>query len=110
MRGAPIGSREGRIRTVVAAEWEGPLGWTRFFNPARYRIILLDQRGAGRSTPHASEAGIDLSTNTTIHLLGDIERLREHLRTSAAFPRIYTSSGARVRRRTASPAPDGANR
>src|SRR5437868_8756266 len=55
------------------------LGWTRFFDPARYRVVLLDQRGAGRSTPHASECGIDLSTNTTIHLLGDIERLREHL-------------------------------
>jgi proline iminopeptidase len=51
----------------------------RYFNPAAYRIVLFDQRGSGRSTPHASEPGIDLSTNTTAHLLGDIERLRRHL-------------------------------
>ncbi|MCR9174438.1 MAG: prolyl aminopeptidase [Alphaproteobacteria bacterium] len=46
----------------------------RFFDPAFYRIILFDQRGAGRSTPHAS-----LHANTTSHLIRDIERLREHL-------------------------------
>jgi proline iminopeptidase len=54
-------------------------GWRRYFNPGRYRIILFDQRGSGRSTPHASEPDIDLSTNTTHHLLADIERLRRHL-------------------------------
>jgi proline iminopeptidase len=46
----------------------------RFFDPRRWRIILFDQRGAGRSTPHAS-----LKANTTPHLIADIERLREHL-------------------------------
>ncbi len=46
----------------------------RFFDPARYRIVLFDQRGAGRSLPHA-----DLTDNTTWHLVGDIERIREHL-------------------------------
>lgn len=46
----------------------------RFFDPARYRIILFDQRGCGRSTPHA-----ELTDNTTWHLVDDIERLREHL-------------------------------
>jgi proline iminopeptidase len=46
----------------------------RFHDPARYRIVLLDQRGAGRSTPHA-----DLVDNTTWHLVADIEQLREHL-------------------------------
>ena len=51
----------------------------RHFDPAAWRIVLLDQRGAGRSTPHASTPGIDLSTNTTAHLLADIERLRAHL-------------------------------
>lgn len=56
----------------------GP-GWRRFFDPAVYRIVLFDQRGAGRSTPHASEAVVDLSTNTTHHLLADIELLRQHL-------------------------------
>ena len=57
----------------------GPGGGTvpdyrRFFDPQAYRIVLFDQRGAGRSTPHAS-----LEENTTWHLVADIERLREHL-------------------------------
>ncbi len=56
----------------------GPGGGTapshrRFFDPS-YRIILLDQRGCGRSTPTASLEG-----NTTWHLVDDLERLREHL-------------------------------
>ena len=46
----------------------------RFHDPAKYRIVLFDQRGAGRSTPHA-----DLVDNTTWHLVADIEALREHL-------------------------------
>jgi proline iminopeptidase len=46
----------------------------RFHDPAHYRIVLFDQRGAGRSTPHA-----DLVDNTTWDLVADIERLREHL-------------------------------
>ena len=45
-----------------------------FFDPNYYRIILFDQRGAGRSTPHAC-----LENNTTEALVGDIEQLREHL-------------------------------
>ncbi|MEB2322263.1 MAG: prolyl aminopeptidase [Sorangiineae bacterium] len=57
----------------------GPGGGTdpkqrRFFDPARYRIVLFDQRGCGKSTPHAS-----LIDNTTAHLIGDMEQLREHL-------------------------------
>jgi proline iminopeptidase len=51
----------------------------RLFDPAVWRVVLFDQRGCGRSTPHASEKGTDLATNTTAHLLTDIERLREHL-------------------------------
>ena len=51
----------------------------RFFDPARYRILLFDQRGCGRSTPHASDMNTDLSTNTTWHLIADMERLRESL-------------------------------
>jgi proline iminopeptidase len=46
----------------------------RLFDPARYRIVLFDQRGCGRSTPHAS-----LEANTTWHLVADAERLRERL-------------------------------
>ena len=51
----------------------------RVFDPKKYRIILFDQRGCGQSTPHASEPNVDLSTNTTWHLVADIEKLREHL-------------------------------
>ncbi|UGX88856.1 prolyl aminopeptidase [Phyllobacterium meliloti] len=51
----------------------------RFFDPDRYRIILFDQRGCGRSTPHASDADADMSVNTTAHLLADIECLRQYL-------------------------------
>src|ERR1700758_5318229 len=57
----------------------GPGGGTsskqrRFFDPARYRIVLFDQRGCGKSRPHAS-----LTDNSTWHLVSDIEQLREHL-------------------------------
>jgi proline iminopeptidase len=51
-------------------------GARRFFDPAAYRIVLFDQRGCGRSTPHASDPTTDLAPNTTRHLLADIERLR----------------------------------
>jgi proline iminopeptidase len=53
--------------------------WRRLFNPAAYRVVLFDQRGCGRSTPHASDAAVDLASNTTQHLIADIELLREHL-------------------------------
>jgi proline iminopeptidase len=57
----------------------GPGGGTeptyrRFFDPKHYRIILFDQRGSGKSTPHA-----ELRENTTWDLVDDIERIREHL-------------------------------
>jgi proline iminopeptidase len=51
----------------------------RLFDPERYRIVLFDQRGCGRSLPHASDPDADLTANTTWHLVADIERLREHL-------------------------------
>lgn len=46
----------------------------RWFDPALYRIVTFDQRGCGRSTPHAS-----LDRNTTWDLVADMERIREHL-------------------------------
>ncbi|MCR9255389.1 MAG: prolyl aminopeptidase [Alphaproteobacteria bacterium] len=46
----------------------------RFFDPERYRIVILDQRGAGRSKPLGS-----IDNNTTDHLIDDIEALRRHL-------------------------------
>jgi proline iminopeptidase len=51
----------------------------RLFDPARYRIILLDQRNCGRSIPSASDHATDLSANTTWNLVADLELLREHL-------------------------------
>ncbi|GAC57068.1 prolyl aminopeptidase [Gordonia hirsuta DSM 44140 = NBRC 16056] len=70
----------------------GPGGGTsaqqrRFFDPARYRIVLFDQRGCGRSRPHLADAAADgpaalraaLAVNTTWALVADLELLREHL-------------------------------
>jgi proline iminopeptidase len=54
-------------------------GLRRYFDPAAYRMVLFDQRGAGRSVPHAGDPTVDLSINTTHHLIADIEHLREHL-------------------------------
>ena len=48
--------------------------YRRFFDPEFYRIILFDQRGAGKSTPHA-----DIAENTTSDLVSDMEKLRKHL-------------------------------
>lgn len=54
-------------------------GWRRFFDPARYHAVLFDQRGCGRSTPHAGDPATSLDANTTQHLVADVERLRAHL-------------------------------
>ena len=60
LHGGPGGGTEAKMR--------------RFFDPKRYRIVLFDQRGCGKSRPHAS-----LVDNTTWHLVEDIDRLRQHL-------------------------------
>ncbi|RYG88311.1 prolyl aminopeptidase [bacterium] len=60
LHGGPGGGTDGRMR--------------QFFDPKKYRIVLFDQRGCGKSTPHAS-----LVDNTTWHLVEDIEALRAHL-------------------------------
>ena len=60
LHGGPGGGTEAKMR--------------RFFDPRRYRIVLFDQRGSGKSRPHAS-----LVDNTTWDLVADMERLREHL-------------------------------
>ncbi|WP_313885881.1 alpha/beta fold hydrolase [Fodinicola feengrottensis] len=49
------------------------------FDPSRYRIIRFDQRGCGRSTPHASDPATSMRYNTTHHLIADMELLRTHL-------------------------------
>jgi proline iminopeptidase len=51
----------------------------RMFDPERYLIVQFDQRQCGQSTPSAADPVVDLSTNTTQHLIGDMERLRSHL-------------------------------
>jgi proline iminopeptidase len=61
LHGGPGGGTDPRMRT--------------FFDPAAYRIVLFDQRGCGKSRPHAN-----LVDNTTWHLVEDMEKLREHLR------------------------------
>ena len=57
LHGGPGGGTDARMR--------------QFFDPTRYRIVLFDQRGCGKSRPHAS-----LVDNTTWHLVADIEALR----------------------------------
>ena len=60
LHGGPGGGTDGKMR--------------RFFHPEKYRIVLFDQRGSGKSTPHAS-----LEANTTWDLVEDTEKVREHL-------------------------------
>ncbi len=54
-------------------------GVRRYLDPKAYRIVLFDQRGCGRSMPHASDLRTDLAVNTTEHLLADMEHVRRHL-------------------------------
>jgi proline iminopeptidase len=72
----------------------------RFFDPEKYRIVLFDQRGCGKSTPHMSAPDADPRFNTTWHLVADIELLRA---TSAS--RRGRSSAARGARRSRWPTP-----
>jgi len=75
------GNPEGKPALVVHG---GPgsgcsTGARRAFDPDRYRVVLFDQRGCGRSLPHASDPATDMRYNTTEHLLSDMELLRERL-------------------------------
>ena len=76
-RGNPDGKAALVVHGGPGSSCEGSTG--RSFTPGRYRVVLFDQRGCGRSTPHASGPSTDMSVNTTEHLLADMERLREHL-------------------------------
>ena len=75
------GNPDGKAALVVHGGPGSGLGTgnRRYFDPERYRVVLFDQRGCGRSTPHASDPAADMSVNTTDHLAADMERLREHL-------------------------------
>lgn len=60
----------------------GTLGSSQYrnrFDLTCTRLVAFEQRGCGRSTPHVSDPSVSLTTNTTAHLVRDIERLREHL-------------------------------
>jgi proline iminopeptidase len=74
------GNPDGKPAVFVHGGPGGATGPTQreFFDPAAYRIVLFDQRGCGKSTPHVAD-GADLSVNTTDHLIRDIEALRTHL-------------------------------
>jgi len=75
------GRADGKPAVVLlGGPGSGSASWMRrIFDPDAYRIVLFDQRNCGRSTPYAGEAAVDLSTNTTAHLIADCEQLRAHL-------------------------------
>ena len=75
------GNPEGKAALVLhGGPGSGCTPWHRqLFDPERYRIVIFDQRGCGRSRPHASFIETDLSSNTTPNLVADIERLRQYL-------------------------------
>ncbi|MGH2514904.1 MAG: prolyl aminopeptidase [Ktedonobacterales bacterium] len=76
------GNPQGKPAVVVhGGPGSGCTPWhRRLFAPSAYRLVLFDQRNCGRSTPHASDPDTHLASNTTDHLIADMERLREHLR------------------------------
>jgi proline iminopeptidase len=76
-RGNPNGKPAAIVHGGPGSGLEGSTG--RSFDPDRYRIVIFDQRGCGRSTPPASDPATDMSVNTTDHLLADVDQLREHL-------------------------------
>jgi proline iminopeptidase len=75
------GNPRGKPAVVVhGGPGSGCTPWhPRLFDPTLYRVVSFDQRGCGRSAPHASAPDIDLTTNTTQNLVADMERLRRHL-------------------------------
>jgi proline iminopeptidase len=76
-----VGSPDGKPAVVLhGGPGSGVTPWWRqFFNPEKYLVVLLDQRGCGRSQPNAETDPAALVNNTTAHLLGDLEMLRGQL-------------------------------
>lgn len=76
------GSREGIPALYLHGGPGGGLGTSRYrerFDLARMRVVGLEQRGCGRSTPHASDPSVSLAHQTTARLVRDVECLRKHL-------------------------------
>lgn len=75
--GNPDGKPAVMVHGGPGSGWRPGTG--RLFDLERYRLVLFDQRGCGRSRPHASDPATDMRSNTTAHLIADMELLREHL-------------------------------
>jgi proline iminopeptidase len=76
------GNRDGVPAVYLHGGPGGGLGSSLYrhrFDLATTRVVAFEQRGCGRSRPHASDSSASLDHHTTAHLIGDIERLREHL-------------------------------
>jgi len=75
------GNPDGKPAVVLhGGPGSGCSAWhRRLFDPEAYRVALFDQRGCGRSTPHASSPDTDLTSNNTSNLIADIELLRQRL-------------------------------
>ncbi|ADB35949.1 proline iminopeptidase [Kribbella flavida DSM 17836] len=75
------GNPEGKPAVVVHGGPGSGAGqfWKKYFDLTKYKLVLFDQRNCGRSTPDAGDPEVDLSTNTTWHLIADMEQLREQL-------------------------------
>ncbi len=76
-----VGNPDGKPMVILHGGPGGgcSVGMRRSGDPAKYRIVLLDQRGCGRSLPHAADHDTSLAGNDTQHLIADIEKLRAHL-------------------------------
>src|SRR6202162_3799300 len=77
----PCGNPHGKPAVVLhGGPGSGCIPWhRRLFDPSAYRLVLFDQRNCGWSTPHASALDTDLTSNTTAHLIADLEQLRQPL-------------------------------
>lgn len=76
------GASEGVPAVYLHGGPGGGLGTSQYrtrFDLSRTRVVGIDQRGCGRSVPHAADPRVSLSGNTTTQLIADLERVREHL-------------------------------
>src|SRR4051794_26409849 len=74
------GNPSGRPAVVVHGGPGAPsTGMSRLLDPAAYRTVVIHQRNSGNSTPSAADPATDLTTNTTAHLIADMEAVRAHL-------------------------------